>query len=63
MITLSKKKVMASHCTNDGENMEQRLLSPVPAVGEQDFKDTYTHTHISTIGSQKTSSQWGLRNH
>lgn len=52
---------MASHCTNDGENMEQRLLSPVPAVGEQDFKDTYTHT--SAIGSQKTSSQWGLRNH
>lgn len=52
---------MASHCTNDGENMEQRLLSPVPAVGEQDFKDTYTHSHkhyritedIEPVGPQK----------
>lgn len=44
LITLSKKTVMASHCTKEGEKMEQRPLSPVAAVGKQCFK-THTLTH------------------
>lgn len=33
LMTLSKKKVMASHCAYDDEKIEQRPPSPVPAVG------------------------------
>lgn len=43
LTTPSTKKVMASHCTNEGEKMEQRPLSPLPAVGGTGLN---THTHL-----------------
>jgi hypothetical protein len=48
LITLSKKKVIASHCTYEGEKMEQKPPSPVPAV-EHAF-ETHMQILISMVG-------------
>lgn len=41
---------MASHCTNEGEKMEQRLPSPVAAAVKQGFK---THKPPQTLQDHK----------
>lgn len=63
LMTLSEKKVMASHCTKDGEKMEQRPspvlaerkrtleLSPCSSPHTQHQADKLPHCNISALPS------------
>lgn len=62
-MTLSEKKVMASHCAKDGEKMEQRPspvlaerkrtleLSPCPSLHVQHPSDKHPHCNTSAFTS------------